>query len=66
MDFADGAEIYVDVDEPRGCACARRIALSDLAHLLLNVTEGELLTIPNRDLDAAGHVHVVAVHHVED
>lgn len=55
--FPDAREVYVEMSEPDKCGCARRIALSELAHLLLNITEGELWAIPNRDRDDAGHAH---------
>lgn len=58
--FADGStEIYLETWEPGGCGCRRTIALSEAVHLLLNVTDGELWTLPNRDADAAGHAHQV-------
>ncbi len=60
VDFADGPAIYVDVTEPGKCGCVRRIALSELVHLLVNIDERELLTIPNRDRDPAGHEHPIA------
>ena len=59
--FPDGSEEpYLEVSEPRGCTCQRRIALSEAVHLLLNATGTELLTIPNRDADEQGHSHLVA------
>lgn len=51
---------YVEVTEPGGCECLRRIALSELVHLLLNLPEDEQYKITTRDLDAAGHQHEVA------
>jgi hypothetical protein len=51
--------VYVEVEEPGKCACVRRVPLSEVVHLLLNVEERELWTIPNRDRDFAGCPHVV-------
>lgn len=53
-------EVYVDAEEPGKCGCRRRIALSELVHLLVNIEERELWTIPNRDRDPAGHEHPIA------
>ena len=53
-------EVYVQTNEPGGCNCQREIALSELVHLLANITEAELLTIPNRNTDELGHAHDAA------
>lgn len=55
--FPDCAEVYVVLSEPDKCGCARRLPLSEVAHLVLNVTEREMLEIPNRSADQAGHAH---------
>lgn len=55
--FDDCVEVYVETHEPGACGCVRRIALSELVHLLADITDMELLTIPNREIDPAGHPH---------
>ena len=57
IEVGGSTENYIEVSEPGKCGCERRIALSELTHLLLNITDHELLTIPNRDHDIGAHAH---------
>lgn len=55
--FPDGEQFCVEVTEPRGCGCVRRVPISELVHLLVNISDAELTSIPNRTTDPAGHDH---------
>lgn len=55
--FDDATEIAVELSEPDKCGCASWLPLSEVAHLVLNLTEQERLEIPNRNRDQAGHWH---------
>ena len=57
LPFADWSESYVEVSEPGGCGCLRVFALTELAHLLLNLTADEEITLPNREVCMGGHPH---------
>lgn len=57
LDHPGGEETVVELSEPDKCACIARLPLSELVHLVLNTTAHEMLVVPNRDLDAAGHAH---------
>lgn len=48
---------WVEVSEPGGCGCVRRLSLAQLAHALINTSMADLLALEHREVCPKGHPH---------
>ena len=48
---------YIEVNEPGGCGCRRRVTLGQLTHVLINAAYVDLAALEDRELCPAGHPH---------
>lgn len=55
--YPEGDEVWLEVSEPGGCGCVRRLTLAQAAHVLINSDMPELLGIEAREVCPSGHPH---------
>jgi hypothetical protein len=57
ISYPDEDSPWIEVSEPGGCGCVRRLSLAQLAHALINTSMADLLALEHREVCPKGHPH---------
>ena len=55
--YPDADYPWIEVSEPGGCGCVRRLSLPQLVHVLVNSSPNDLSVLETREVCPKGHPH---------